>query len=85
MNFLNLLPDYNLRTPDGGYYYPQLYKKLVGDCYIISKVLHIPYSDVLDMSVIEKGYILDYIKQDNDMQNKRIQESIQNIRNNQNR
>lgn len=85
MNFLNLLPDYNLKTPDGRYYYPQLYKKLVGDCYIISKVLHIPYSDVLDMSIIEKEYILEYIKQDNDMQNKRIQESIQNMRNNQNK
>jgi hypothetical protein len=82
---LNLLPDYNLKTPDGRYYYPQLYKKLVGDCYIISKVLHIPYSDVLDMSIIEKEYILEYIKQDNDMQNKRIQESIQNMRNNQNK
>ncbi len=81
MNFLNLLYDKNLTTQDGKLFCPQLYKKLVNDCYIISKILHTSYNDVLELSVIEKNYLLDFIKEDNDKENKRWQESLNNLKN----
>ena len=76
MNFLDLLFDRESTTPDKKLFNPQLYRKLVNDCYLISKFLHTSYADVLNLTVIEKNYLLDFIKEDNDRENKRIQESL---------
>lgn len=61
MNFLD-----PKKTSDGKPYGPQRYKEIVRECYIISKVLHTSYTDVLSMSPTEKNMILEFIKQDND-------------------
>lgn len=85
MNFLDLLYDKDLKTPDGKLYCPQLFKKLVNDCYIISKFIHTSYNELLQLSVIEKNYLLDFIKQDKEQESKQIQENIQNMKNRNNK
>jgi len=79
---LDLLYDKNTKTPDGQLFCPQLFKKLVNDCYLISKFIHTSYTDVLNITPMEKNTIIEFIKQDNDMENKRLQESIKNMKTN---
>lgn len=50
-----------LYTKDGKPYAPQRYKEIIKECYIISKNCNIPYSDVLNMSVIERNYMLEFL------------------------
>lgn len=76
MNFLDLLYNKESTTPDGNLYCPQLFKKLVNDCYLISKFIHTSYNDVLELTPIEKNYLIDFIKQDNDRELKMMQEKM---------
>lgn len=81
---MDLLFKKDFKTPDGQLFNPQLFKKLVNDCYIISKVIHTSYNDVLQITPAEKNYLLAFIKQDNDNSNKKFQEQLNNMRNNNN-
>ena len=80
MNFLDLLYDKYLTTADGKLYCPQVFRKIANDCYLISKFIHTSYNEVLELTVMEKNYLLDFIKEDNDRENKRLQESLQNMK-----
>ena len=82
MNFLDLLYDKNLKTKDNKLFAPQLFKKIVNDCYLISKFIHTSYTDVLDITPMEKNTLIEFIKQDNDAENKRFQESLKNMKQN---
>lgn len=82
MNFLDLLYDKDTKTSDGKLFIPQLYRKLVNDCYLISKFIHTSYTDILDITPMERNYLLDFIKEDNDKENKKWQESLQNMKGN---
>ena len=80
VNFLDLLYDKNATTKDGQLFAPQLFKKLVNDCYLISKFIHTSYNDVLDITPMEKDTLISFIKRDNEEENKRMQESLKNMK-----
>ena len=45
-------------------YAPLRYKQLVFECYKISHQIHTSYTDVLNMSVRERNYLLEFIDQE---------------------
>lgn len=49
------------KTKEGKPYGPARFKQLVQECYIISKNCNTSYSDVLDISPLERSYILQFI------------------------
>lgn len=56
-------------TNDGKPYGPWKYKKLVKECYWIAKYCNTPYTDVLQISPLERNYLLQFIEED-DRKNK---------------
>ncbi len=43
-----------------------MYKKIVQDCYIISRNTNTSYTDLMDITPTERGYLLDLIKKESD-------------------
>ena len=54
-------------TSDGKPYGPARYKRLVEECYYISKNCNTSYLDVLQMTPLEKDYILSFIQKEQEM------------------
>jgi hypothetical protein len=50
-----------LKTKDDKPYGPFRYEEIIKECYLISKNTHTSYNDVLDMSTIERAYMLQII------------------------
>lgn len=50
-----------LKTSDGKPFGPVQFKKLVQECYIISKQTHTSYNEALLLTPTERGYILQFI------------------------
>lgn len=65
---------------DGSPYGPKRFKELVQECYFISDTLHTSYADVLDISVMERLYLIDFINQKNENTKKAIDASIAEAR-----
>ena len=72
-------------TKDGKPYGPFRYKQLVHECYAIAKATYTPYSDVLQMTPIEREYIIEFIKSDNDRQTKLLDEQVKQMQSNKKR
>lgn len=68
-------------TNDGKPYGPILYKKLVKEAYYIIKNTSATYSEVLDMTPIERKYILDFLFEEFTKNQEALERSI-NSRNN---
>lgn len=64
-----------LTSDDGQPYGPSRYKELVQECAYISDVLHTSYTDILDISVTERAYLLQFIREKNDATRKAIEEA----------
>lgn len=47
---------------DGRPYGPERYKEIVQECWYISDHLHTSYTDILDISVMERRFLIDNIK-----------------------
>jgi hypothetical protein len=59
---------------DGKPYGPKRFKEIVKECWYISDNLHTSYTDILDLSVQERVYILECIKEKHEAQKKAIDE-----------
>lgn len=62
-------------TSDGRPYAPKRLAEIVEERYQISKHLHTSYTDVGDMTPLERDYILKFIARDIEQQNEMIRKS----------
>lgn len=53
---------------------PLIYKKIVKERYALSKYCNIPYKDTLDITPLERKYLMDFWKQDVEMEQKAMEE-----------
>lgn len=60
-------------TEDGKHYGPIRYREIVKECYVITKNLHTPYSDVMNMSPTERHYLIDFLIEDAKEQAKELE------------
>ncbi len=51
-------------TSDGKPYAPVRFKELVKECYIISKNCNTSYTDLLNVTPVEKNYMLEFIMEE---------------------
>lgn len=63
------------QTRDGKPYGPIRYKEIVNECVIISKNLNTSYKDILQVTPIERKYMLEYLLREADQVKKRIEEA----------
>lgn len=59
---------------DGRPYGPFRYKEIVRECYFITKNTSTSYEEVLDMAPTERGYILEFLKDEFDKTKERMEE-----------
>ena len=64
-------------TKDGQPYGPVKYKELVRECYIISRNINTSYTDLMDVTPLERQYMLEFIKEESDSLKKTIEENKQ--------
>lgn len=76
INFYDLLYDPRTVTSDKKPYTLALYKSLVAEAYRITRNLHTPYSDVMEMSVLERKYIIEFL----DMECKEIKKKNEEMK-----
>ena len=60
-------------SKDGSAYGPKRYKEIVKECWFISDNLHTSYTDVLDMSFLERAYLIECINKKNEDTKKAIE------------
>lgn len=74
MHFFALGPNFldPQLSSDGSAYGPKRYKEIVKECWYISDNLHTSYTDVLDMSFLERAYLIECINKKNDDTKKAI-------------
>jgi len=48
-------------SKDGTPYGPKRFKEIVRECWFVSDQLHTSYSDVLDLSFLERVYLIEFI------------------------
>ena len=65
-------------TDDGKPYGPWRYKQIVRESYIITKNTNTSYSDVLDMTPIEREYLIEFLAEDFKKQQEQIEQSKKN-------
>lgn len=51
-------------TSDGKPYGPYRYKEIVKECYLISKNCNTSYTDLMNITPIEKNYLLEFISEE---------------------
>jgi hypothetical protein len=61
-------------SKDGTPYGPKHFKELVKECWFLSDQMNTSYTDILDISVQERIYIAECIKEKHDAQKKAIEE-----------
>lgn len=68
-------------TSDGELYGPIRYKEIVRQCYLIAKNCNISYSDVMDITPIERDYLLEFILEDVEKTQEMIQRNREQLYN----
>lgn len=66
-------------TNDGRPYGPLRYKEIVRECYIIAKNSNTPYTDLMNITPIEKSYLMEFIMQEFEANKKAQDEFKANI------
>ena len=63
MHFFALGPSFldPRQSNDGSAYGPKRYKEIVKECWYISDNLHTSYTEVLDLSFLERAYLIECI------------------------
>ena len=61
------------QSSDGSAYGPKRYKEIVKECWYISDNLHTSYTEVLDMSFLERVYLIECINKKNEDTKKEIE------------
>lgn len=54
------------------------YQQIIDECYIISKVIHTSYLDLMNVSIVERDRMLELIEEEN----KRQEEQLEKIKRN---
>lgn len=68
-----------IKTEDGEIPYGVYrFNQIIEECYVISKVIHTSYLDLMDISVMEKDKMLEFINEEN----KRNKEELDKIKRN---
>jgi hypothetical protein len=62
-------------SSDGKPYGPKRYKEIVKECWYISDNLHTSYTDVLDLSFIERFYLIEFINSKQEATRQAIEEA----------
>lgn len=65
-----------LLTSDGRPYGPVRYQQIVEERYQISKHINTSYSDLGEVTPLERRYLLEFVKRDLEEKNKIIQEQM---------
>jgi hypothetical protein len=65
-------------TDDGKPYGPWRYKQIVRESYIITKNTNTSYSDVLDMTPVEREYLIEFLAEDFKKQQEQIEQAKKN-------
>ena len=60
-------------TSDGQPYGPIRYRELVKECYLLSKNLHTSYTDILQISPIERNYLFKFLIEDAEREKEAIE------------
>lgn len=66
-------------TEDGQPYGPARYKRIVQECYLISKNMNTSYSDVLKLTPKEREYLIKFLLEDYDEKKKVVEQELQTI------
>ena len=66
-------------TEDGKPYGPERYRRIVQECYLISKNMNTSYADVLKMTPIEREYLLQFLLNDFNERKKAVEEELRSI------
>ena len=66
-------------TSDGRPYAPLRYEQIVEERYQISKHTHTSYSDLADVTPLERKYLLNFIQRDLEHENELIEEHNRKI------
>jgi len=67
---------------DGKPYGPTRLKEIIKECFIISKNCNTSYSDILQMTPIEKNYLCEFIREEDRMVREKLEENRERMRNN---
>ena len=67
-------------TSKGEPYGPIRYKQIVQELYLISKNCNTAYTDLLDISITEKGYLLQFIADEIERSNEAIEKQKQEMK-----
>ena len=67
-------------TSDGKVYAHERVNEIIRQCYLITRFCHTPYSDVMDMSPMERETILNIIREDKEKELKANQEIAKKIK-----
>ena len=65
-----------LYTDNGEPYGPARYKRIVQECYLISKNMNTSYSDVLKMTPKEREYLINFLLEDFNERKKAMEKEI---------
>ena len=65
-----------LYTETGEPYGPARYKRIVQECYLISKNMNTSYADVLKMTPIEREYLINFLLEDYNEKKKAMEQEI---------
>lgn len=66
-------------TENGKPYGPERYKRIVQECYLISKNMNTSYSDVLKITPMEREYLINFLLEDYNERKKAVEQEIQTI------
>ena len=61
-------------------YAPKRYKEIVTECYLLSKNLNTSYMDIMKITPLERGYLIQLLRQDFDEKKKLYEKEIQESR-----
>ena len=66
-------------TEDGKPYAPERYKRILQECYLISKNMNTSYSDVLNITPKERTYLIKFLVDDFTEKKKAYEEEMRKI------
>ena len=67
------------QTKDGQPYGPIRYKEIVKECYLISRNTSTSYSEILNMTPLERHYILEFLIDEDKANKKMIEERTKEL------
>ena len=66
-------------TTEGKPYGPERYKRIVQECYLISKNMNTSYADVLKITPIEREYLINFLMADYEEKKKATEQELQRL------